>query len=110
MARDPGLEELLRTDIGDLPGLAEKPMFGGLCFLVDGNMMSFVRRDGAMYRVGKTHEIAALALPGTEPMVQRGRRKHGLVWLPLDGLEDDDTRACLTGFARDAVLVLPPKE
>jgi TfoX/Sxy family transcriptional regulator of competence genes len=110
MVRDPGLEELLRTDIGDLPGLSEKPMFGGLCFMVNGNMMQFVRDDGAMYRVGKSQEHIALNLPGTEAMYQRGVRKHGLVWLSGDQFDDDDTRLRLTELARAAVQYLPPKE
>lgn len=110
MVRDPGLEELLRTDLGDMPGLSEKPMFGGLCFMMNGNMMQFVREDGAMYRVGKTNEKAALDLPGTEAMYQRGVRKHGLVWLSGDQFDDDDTRRILTDLARESVQSLPPKE
>ena len=65
MTRDPGLEEVMRDDLGELPGLSEKPMFGGLCFLAHGNMICAARQGRAMYRVGKSRNDDALALLGT---------------------------------------------
>ncbi|RCW88129.1 TfoX/Sxy family protein [Paracoccus lutimaris] len=110
MTRDPGLEEVMRDDLGDLPGLSEKPMFGGLCFLSHGNMICAARQGRAMYRVGKPRNDDALALPGTSPMTHGGRAKPGYVWLHDDQLSDDATRARLTGWALDCVRDLPPKE
>jgi len=37
MARDPGLEELMREELGDRTGLSEKSMFGGWAFMLNGN-------------------------------------------------------------------------
>ena len=45
MAYDEGLATTVRDAIGDRPGLAEKRMFGGLAFLVHGNMACGVRGD-----------------------------------------------------------------
>ena len=56
MAHDEGLAEILRGDLADLPGISEKRMFGGLAFMLDGNMLCGVHKDGAMFRVGKAHE------------------------------------------------------
>ncbi|MCX8509099.1 MAG: hypothetical protein ORN49_09525 [Rhodobacteraceae bacterium] len=43
-------------------------MFGGLCCLPGGNMLCGLHRAGAVYRVGKPNDEAALALPGVGPM------------------------------------------
>lgn len=110
MTRDPGLEQAMRDDLGDLPGLSEKPMFGGLCFLSHGNMICAAREGRAMYRVGKSRYATALGVPGTSPMTQGGREKPGYVWLHDPQISDDATRARLTGWARDCVAALPPKE
>ena len=110
MTRDPGLEEAMRQDLGNLPGLTEKPMFGGLCFLAHGNMLCAARQGRAMYRVGKSRHDQALALPGISPMTQAGREKPGYVWLHDPQISDDATRARLTGWALDFVAALPPKE
>ena len=37
MARDIGLEELLKEELGDMPGLSEKTMFGGWALMLNGN-------------------------------------------------------------------------
>ncbi|KGJ03816.1 TfoX N-terminal domain-containing protein [Paracoccus halophilus] len=110
MVRDPGLEQAIRDDLGDVPALSEKPMFGGLCFLSHGNMICAARQGGAMYRVGKPRYHDALALPGAAPMIHGGREKPGYVWLPDPQLSDDATRARLTGWALECVAALPPKE
>lgn len=115
MVRDPGLEQALREDLGDLPGLdpaslGEKPMFGGLCFLSHGHMICAGREGRAMYRVGAAHEAEALAIPGTAPMIHKGRRYAGWVYLNENQLSDDATRARLTAWAIATVRALPPKE
>ena len=61
MAYDEGLAELMRGDLAGVPGITEKKMFGGLCFLLDGNMLCGVHKGGGMFRVGKDNEAAALA-------------------------------------------------
>ncbi len=66
MPYDPGLAQLFRDDLAHLP-LTEKKMFGGLCFMVHGHMVGGVHKGGAMVRVGKPNEAAALAMPGTGP-------------------------------------------
>lgn len=109
MAHDPTLAEQMRADLGDLTGLREQRMFGGICFLLRGNMVCGISARAAMYRVGKPAEAAALALPGVEPMGFTGRRMGGIVDLPLDSFGDDDTRTRLTTLALDHAAALPPK-
>lgn len=109
MAYDEGLAEQMREDLGDLPGAQEKKMFGGLCFMSRGNMVCGVHRNGAMYRVGKAHYDAALALPGVRPMAFTGREMKGFVEADDEVLADDTLRLQLIAMARDFAATLPPK-
>ncbi|SEH54023.1 hypothetical protein SAMN05216228_1002215 [Rhizobium tibeticum] len=69
MARDVGLEELLREELGTISGLSEKPMFGGRAFLLDGNLLCGAREDGMLVRLGKGKDGWALGLPGAAQML-----------------------------------------
>ncbi|MFT4555661.1 MAG: hypothetical protein ACI92S_000993 [Planctomycetaceae bacterium] len=68
--------QILRDALSDLSGVTEKKMFGGLCFMLNGNMLCGVHKDGGMARVGKDNEAAALELDGVEPVVLH-RPPHG---------------------------------
>lgn len=109
MVRDPVMEDVMRKELGGLPGLAEKPMFGGLCFLQHGHMICAIRQGRAMYRVGKSRDDKALALSGTTLMIRGGRAMPGYVWLHDDQLSNDATRARLTAWALDHARDLPPR-
>ena len=109
MARDPGLEELVREDLGDRPGLSEKPMFGGLAWLLDGHLLCGARDVGLMVRLGKGNDGWALELPDVEPMVMSGRQMSGWVRAGLDTCADDDLRRRLLDAAVTFVRTLPPK-
>ncbi|EFO34442.1 putative RNA methyltransferase TrmH, group 3 [Roseibium sp. TrichSKD4] len=93
MAYDEELTNRFRDYVDGLPGLSEKRMMGGVCFLLHGNMVGGADRskDGEprfMFRVGKENEDRALSMPGGEPMVQGGRRMTGLFFV---NAEDHDT-------------------
>lgn len=55
--------QIFRTALDGIGGITENRMFGGLCFLLNGNMLCGVHKDGGMARVGKDNEAAALELP-----------------------------------------------
>ncbi|MEY8837485.1 TfoX/Sxy family protein, partial [Cribrihabitans sp. XS_ASV171] len=78
MAYSEHMAETMRADLGVEPGLSEKKMFGGLAFLLHGNMVCGVMKDGAMYRPGKEREAAALAV-GARPLAFTGRPMRGMV-------------------------------
>lgn len=109
MAYDEGLAELMRGDLHDLPGLSEKKMFGGLCFLQYGNMICGVHSGGAMFRVGKAAEPAALAIEGAGPMTFTGRAMGGMIDVADDAMADDAKRRAWTDMALAHVATLPPK-
>lgn len=109
MAYDEGLAEILRGDLNDLPAITEKKMFGGLCFMIQGNMLCGVHAGGGMFRVGKDNQAAALAIDGASPMAFTGRPMGGLVDVTDDAMVDDVRRAALMRLALDFVGALPAK-
>ena len=84
-------------------------MFGGLCFLLNGNMLCGVHQGGGMARVGKEHEATALLLDGIAPLSFTGRRMGGMVDMSEAAIEDDTTRRAVLALAKDFVGSLPAK-
>jgi hypothetical protein len=84
-------------------------MFGGLCFLLYGNMLCGVHKDGIMYRVGKDHHDAALAIDGAHDMMFTGRKMSGFIDIDADAVDDDEKRKAWLGMAFDFVSNLPAK-
>jgi hypothetical protein len=83
VAYDEDLANRIRELIADEAALTEKRMFGGLAFLIGGNMsVSVSGRGGLMVRVDPDETEAMLAKPHTRPMVMSGREARG--WLRVD--------------------------
>ena len=110
MAYDESRAEIMRADFGFEPGLSEKPMFGGICFLLHGNMLGAYGPQGALYRPGKAVEAQVLSRDGVSPMMQGTRRMGGFVRVPADVFDDDALRQKLTQLSLAHVAGLPPKE
>lgn len=109
MSRDAGLEELIRQELSARGGISEKPMFGGLAFLLDGHLLCGARNDGMLVRLGKGNDDWALALDGIELMVMGDRRMKGWVRAGPAAFGDDRLRKRLLDAALAYVLALPPK-
>ena len=108
MAYDEGLAQLLRDDLA-AERVEEKKMFGGLAFLLGGHMICGVHKGGAMFRVGKDHYAAALAVPGVHPMMFTGKPMVAMVDVEDEAMVDDTRRGQLMGMALSVVKALPPK-
>ncbi|MEO4040903.1 TfoX/Sxy family protein [Hoeflea sp. CAU 1731] len=109
MAHDPHLAELLREALSARQGISERKMFGGVCFLLNGNMFAGVaNHDSFMFRVGKELEEDALARPGARPMDFTGRKMGGLIWVDADAAIDAGLEQWIDFTAR-FVGSLPPK-
>jgi TfoX N-terminal domain len=79
VAYDERLAERVRGLLGDHPRLREQKMFGGLAFLIAGNMAVGILGDSLMVRVGRDAYEAALDRPHTREMDLTGRPMHGFV-------------------------------
>ncbi|MCW2643668.1 MAG: hypothetical protein JWP76_5974 [Dactylosporangium sp.] len=108
MAYDDALAERIRDRARDAFGVSEKKMFGGLVFLLYGNMTVGVIGDDLMVRVGPDNTDAALTRPGARAFDFTGRAMRGWVFVAGDELDDD----VLDGWIDEAnafVATLPPK-
>ena len=83
MAYDEDLANRIRELLADEAGVTEKKMFGGLAFLVGGNMaVAASGQGGLMVRVEPERTGALLAKPHARPFEMRGRLMEG--WLRVD--------------------------
>ena len=108
MPHDPHLAETMRDAVADHPGITEKKMFGGYCWMLNGNMLCGVEVGRYMFRVGKEREAAALEL-GARPLSFTGRKMGGMVELDEGGFADDDLRRSLVEMSLLNAASLPPK-
>jgi TfoX/Sxy family transcriptional regulator of competence genes len=79
MAFDESLATRVRKKIGQRPDLVEKKMFGGVAFLINGNMSVGVHRDELIVRIDPDETESALKQPGTRVFDITGRPMKG--WL-----------------------------
>lgn len=83
MAYDEELAERLREQLQEVPGVTERRMFGGLAFMVNGNMaVSASGRGGLLLRVDPVQTDALVQRPGATRFHMRGREMDG--WLRID--------------------------
>jgi TfoX/Sxy family transcriptional regulator of competence genes len=91
VAYDEDLADRIRPLIGGEPGLSEKRMFGGLAFLVNGNMAVASSDRGIMVRVDPDETPALVEEPNASRMVMRGREMNGWLRIEHAGVDDDST-------------------
>ena len=110
MAYDEDLADRIRELIADEAGLTEKKMFGGLAFLIGGNMsVAASGQGGLLVRVDPAENDTLLTEPGAAPMEMRGRSMRG--WLRV-APEDLRTKRELAKWVRVGTTYarsLPPK-
>lgn len=87
---DEALAERVRVELAALTPFTERKMFGGLAFLIGGNMACGIVRSELMVRTGPERYDEALARPHAGPMVFTGRPMKGMVFVAPDGLGDND--------------------
>ncbi len=110
VAYEERLAQRIREVVGPEPGLTERGMFGGLAFLINGNMsVSASGQGGLLLRIDPADTEELAAQPHAARFVMRGREMHG--WLRIDG-EGVLTEAQLAGWVARGVEYarsLPPK-
>ena len=85
MAYSEGLAKRLRGLLRGKYDFTEKKMFGGLCFMINGNMFCGVLKDNMIVRVGKEAYEDTLAKPNVHPMDFTGRPLRGFVYIEPEG-------------------------
>ena len=110
MAFDEKLADRVRLALSGTRGVTEKRMFGGLCFLINGNMCCGIVGDTLMARVGPDVYEAALARPHAREMDFTGRVLTGMVYVAPEGV---GTKRSLEAWVRRCMEFasnLPPKK
>ena len=111
MAYDEEIAERLRALVGGEAGVTEQKMFGGLAFLINGNMaVAASGQGGVLVRVDPVESEALVRDTAAYPMEMRGRRMDG--WLRV-AARDVAAEADLRGWAERGVTYarsLPAKK
>ena len=110
MAYDEHLAARIRELVQGEEGLSEKKMFGGLAFLIHGNMsVSASGQGGLLLRVDPEQTDALLEQPHAEPFVMRERAMDGWLRVGAAGLERDDDLRRWVAHGVAYAQSLPPK-
>lgn len=102
------IEETLAT--GNAPPSIQQRMFGGVAFMMNGNMLCCASNKGLMVRVGAVGEDEALLRPHAQHCMPAGRPMTGFILVDPDGVEDEDDLTNWLALARRYVESLPPKQ
>jgi TfoX/Sxy family transcriptional regulator of competence genes len=99
----------VREILADLP-VTEQKMFGGVCFMLNGNMLVGASPRGLMVRVGKEGHARAVARPHAKPMEQGGRTMAGYILVENQGVARRRDLEAWLALAVGHVGTLPAKE
>lgn len=109
MAYDEGLAERVRELLAPREALVERKMFGGVAWMLAGNMACGVIGEELVVRLGAEDGEAALAEPHTREFDFTGRPMKGTVFVAADGLATDEQLAGWVDAGAEYALSLPPK-
>ena len=109
MAYDKGLAQRVREVLEEEPRFDEKKMFGGLCFLLFGNMVCGIIVEDLIVRVGADKYEEMLKMPHTKKFDLTGKPLKGWVMVLAETLADDDELNDWLQRAASFVRTLPQK-
>ena len=110
MAYDEQLAARIRDLVSDEPDLAEQKMFGGLAFLIEGNMaVAASGQGGLLVRVDPTQSPALLATTKAELMEMRGRPMPGWLRVAAGDVRTKSQLAKWVELGTTYARALPPK-
>ena len=110
MAYDAELADRIRDLLQGEPGLTEKRMFGGLAFLVNGNLaVSASGQGGLMVRIDPGRTESLVDRQHVRRVVMRGREMDGWLRVDVELLEQDDELERWVNHGLAYARSLPPK-
>lgn len=109
MAYDEGLAERVRGLLQGRPGVETRAMFGGLGFLLHGNMAVGIMGRDLVVRVGPEAYETALTSTHARPFDFTGRPMRGWVLVEAQGIAEDEDLAEWVGRGVAFAETLPPK-
>lgn len=109
MAYDEELADRVRAALAPREALSERKMFGGIAFMVGGNMACGVIGSELMVRLDREEAERATGRPHARPMDFTGRPMPGMVYVSAEGIADDRDLADWVEAGADHAASLPPK-
>ena len=109
MAFSEALAQRVRDVLYPLTVAEEKKMFGGIAFMVSGNMAVGVIRDELIARVGLENYEASLRVPGADLFKPTGKPMAGWITVAPDGHKTDKDMKYWIELALEFVKTLPAK-
>jgi len=104
------LARRLRQDFVGRRGITEKKMFGGVGFLLNGNMCVGVWKSSLIARIDPENYRAALAQPHVQEFDITGRPMRGWIMVEPDGIDSDEQLAMWVQASVNFVSTLPKKQ
>jgi hypothetical protein len=109
MGYDKHLADRVRALLEGEPGFGEKKMFGGVGFLLGGNMACGILNDDLIVRVGPENHQAALKMPSARPFDITGKPMRGWVMVSAEGHKKKQDLAAWVARGASFALTLPSK-
>ena len=109
MAYDEALADRIRDAIGARPGVTERKMFGGIAWMIGGNMACGVIGDELIVRLDREEGDRALGEPHTHPFDMTGRPMSGFLMVAPEGIDTPEALARWVDAGADHAASLPPK-
>jgi hypothetical protein len=109
VAYDEDLEARIRSLTHRWKHTDSKPMFGGVCHLLHGNMFCGVHKDFLILRLGETAADEALSAPSVRPFDITGKPMKGWVMVEPEGCRTDKQLKHWLQQAKQFAAQLPPK-
>jgi len=110
VAYDEILAERVRRALAGREGLSDKKMFGGMAYMLRGNMCAGVVGDQLMVRVGPERHAEALAQPHARPMDFTGRPMRSMVYVGPEGIKSEADLAAWLRRGVEFAASLPAKK
>jgi TfoX/Sxy family transcriptional regulator of competence genes len=109
MAYNSELEKKLTPHLQKWPELVSKKMFGGICYMRDGNMAFGIYQDSLILRLAEDKSMLALQSPDMRPFDITGRPMKGWVMMTADGWQDHKSLSKWLKLAYEFAGSLPAK-
>lgn len=110
MAYNVELADRIRALLDNEPDLSVRAMFGGLGFMIGGNMaVAASSKGGVILRIDPAHTAELAQREGLEVMVMRGRAMNGWLHVAAGQVEGADDLERLVALGADYARSLPPK-
>jgi TfoX/Sxy family transcriptional regulator of competence genes len=109
MSMNESIAEKIRAEVNHYPDVVEKRMFGGIGFIVNGNMACGVNGSDLIVRVGPEQSQAALSRPHTKVFDMTGRPMAGWIKIAPEGFASQQDLKDWVKQGMEYALTLPPK-